>query len=171
MDEKTIARFWAKVEKSGPVPCHVPELGACWVWTGALDPQGYGRFRPVRRAHRASWIIATGEDPGKLCVLHRCDNPRCVRPEHLFLGTRTDNARDRESKRRSLVGEALPHAKLTPEIVRAMRARYVKTLSGFGYGSKGAVQPDGLSAIAAAFGVSRATVHLAVTRRTWRHVE
>lgn len=95
----TVARFWLKVNKNGPVPPHRPELGPCWLWTGARDRGGYGQFSG--RAHRWSWLIHHGYRPGHgLFVCHHCDNPPCVRPDHLFLGTASDNARDMVAKGR-----------------------------------------------------------------------
>jgi hypothetical protein len=86
-------RFWAKVK--------VTEY--CWLWTGALR-NGYGRFGspPYRYAHRVAWELTNGS-PGDLKVLHKCDNPKCVRPDHLFLGTQRDNIRDRAQKGRTAV--------------------------------------------------------------------
>lgn len=98
-------RFWAKVNKSGPVPEHRPKLGRCWVWT-ASSANGYGQYRIrtevefFKKAHRYSWFLHHGPIPTGLYVLHACDNPLCVNPDHLFLGTHTDNARDRERKGR-----------------------------------------------------------------------
>jgi hypothetical protein len=77
----------------------------CDEWTGLRDEQGYGRVyvsgRGAVRAHRLAWETAYGPIPDGLCVLHTCDNPPCRNVEHLFLGTRTDNAADRESKGRN----------------------------------------------------------------------
>jgi len=73
--------------------------GACWEWEGSRFPSGYGRLKRMR-AHRAVWEAVYGPIPAGLCVLHRCDNPPCVRPDHLRLGTQADNMRDRASKGR-----------------------------------------------------------------------
>ena len=89
-------RFWR----------HVDQSGDCWVWTGSLTNGGYGhlglggRDGGTDRAHRVSWRLHFGEIPSGLWVLHKCDNPPCVRPEHLFLGTHDDNMRDCVSKSR-----------------------------------------------------------------------
>lgn len=90
-------RFWPKVDKSGE----------CWVWTASRDRTGYGKFgrgggkRGWTKASRVSWEIHFGPVPDGLWVLHRCDNPPCVRPDHLFLGTCGDNNRDTASKGRA----------------------------------------------------------------------
>jgi len=96
---KTLSEFfWARVNKSD----------GCWEWTGRKMYFGYGSIRLYRNApqissHRASWQIHFGEIPEGLCVLHRCDNPSCVRPDHLFLGTIQDNNMDAKQKGRAKV--------------------------------------------------------------------
>lgn len=88
------ARFDAKVQR-GP---------SCWLWVGHVAAGGYGYFRrrgKIVRAHRHAWESAHGPVPPGLYVCHRCDNRRCVRPDHLFLGTALDNARDMRSKGRA----------------------------------------------------------------------
>jgi hypothetical protein len=111
-------RFWAKVDKTGK----------CWLWTGATYGPGYGHFKlagKARGAHRVAWLLAHGEWP-KLHVLHTCDTPRCVRPDHLFIGTDADNAADRDAKGRwwqpSREGEGNGQAKLTAEQIAEIRA-------------------------------------------------
>ena len=100
-------RFWAKVDHDGPTPDHVPELGPCWIWTASKDSRrwkGYGFFwdgKRQRSAHRFSWELAYGAVADGMFVLHRCDNPSCIRPEHLFLGTHQDNMHDRDLKHRT----------------------------------------------------------------------
>lgn len=116
----------------------------CWVWIGSVDGGGYGicgRGRDLpRRAHRASWVLHRGAIPDGLYVLHRCDTPRCVNPDHLFLGDARINAHDCIAKGRKVAkarlfrplrregqgiprGSARPRAKLTEAIVAEMRAR------------------------------------------------
>lgn len=104
-------RFWGHVDKSDPE--------GCWIWTGAMvwsptrrkygytTTYGYtfigsradGSLRMIH-AHRLSWMIANGPIPEGMQVLHKCDNPPCVRPDHLFLGTKSDNSKDMVSKGR-----------------------------------------------------------------------
>jgi hypothetical protein len=85
-------RFWEKVEISD----------GCWLWTAGRNDAGYGVFGvthdDIWLAHRLAWLFYTGDDPGDLAVLHTCDNPPCVKREHLFLGTRGDNHRDMVTK-------------------------------------------------------------------------
>lgn len=95
LPQKSVGRFWARVDKRGP--------DECWEWKGARMQQGYGRFcfkEETLRAHRVSWALAHGPIPDGLFVCHRCDNPPCVNPAHLFLGTRQDNMRDMVQKGR-----------------------------------------------------------------------
>lgn len=86
-------RFWSKVER-GP---------QCWIWQAACSPSGYGKFWVSGhevRAHRFVWELMHGPIPEGLMVCHHCDTPPCVRPDHLFLGTGSDNMRDMARKRR-----------------------------------------------------------------------
>lgn len=86
-------RFWSKVTKSDK----------CWIWAGYTNRDGYGRFRKfdtLVSAHRMSWELTNGEIPATKHVLHRCDNPACVNPSHLFLGTHSDNMQDMYEKKR-----------------------------------------------------------------------
>ena len=89
-------RFWRFVSKEN----------SCWLWTGKLNPDGYGLIRPNPTkekvgAHRISWTLHNGPIPTGLCVLHKCDKPSCVNPDHLFLGTVQDNVDDMRIKGRA----------------------------------------------------------------------
>lgn len=142
-------RFWEKVR----IPADV--LTGCWEWTGRR--QRYGQFA-VRvagewkkvLAHRFSWSLLNG-DAGQLCVLHRCDNPPCVNPAHLFLGTQLENIADRVEKGRSDSG----NRRLKQSEVEAIRALYARG---------GLRQRD----LAARFSISQTHVG-AIVRRTRRN--
>lgn len=142
-------RFWGKVDKSGE----------CWVWTAGRDPKGYGRIFLEGRAqiaHRVAWRLSFGAIPDGLFVCHHCDNPPCVRPSHLFLGTNADNSADRDRKGRtnnSTAGEANVNARLTAAQVRLIRE---STKSERELGRE--------------FGVKGAAIGKARRRETWRHV-
>lgn len=90
-------RFWDKVDKSGGE-------NACWNWTAAKLPHGYGKLQSML-SHRASWKIHFGEIPSGLLVCHKCDNPSCVNPNHLFLGTHKQNTQDMVKKGRAACGD------------------------------------------------------------------
>jgi hypothetical protein len=133
---------------------------ACWPWIGANIAARYGviHWEGKRQlAHRLTWRETRGPIPPGLHILHKCDNPPCCNPSHLFLGTSADNHRDMVSKGRAwtagLRGEAHGCAKLTEAKVREIRA------------AKGSQE-----AIAAQFGVCRATVSHIRNRRLWKHV-
>lgn len=155
MDEKTIARFWSKVDKSGG-----PD--ACWPWTEGTTSDGYGQLGVGSRtdgskttllAHRIAYQLKHGAIPDGLFVCHDCDNPPCCNADHLFLGTQRDNIRDAAEKGRRAIGERHPQAKLTDTEVRAIRAAL-------------GTQRE----IAARYGVSHATVGMIQRGEIWAHV-
>lgn len=148
-----IERFWAKITKTD----------GCWEWTGYKDRDGYGRLclfklsgRPRALTHRIAYTLARGSVPDGMCVLHRCDNPPCCNPEHLFLGTNTENQADKVAKARQCVGEASGAAKLTEASVKEIRL-----LAGTGLRQKD---------IAAMFGITQPNVGYIVRRETWTHI-
>lgn len=116
-------RFWGKV--------YVNTLGpGCWLWVGAINPDGYGTFQVATRqsalAHRVAWELTHGPIPDGAYVLHHCDVPGCVNPGHLFIGSQADNVADMMSKGRhgGSAGAANGRAKLTRSEVAEIRSRY-----------------------------------------------
>lgn len=112
-------RFWARVDMDGPIVYE--HLGKCWMWTGYKDEWGYGRLtinKSTVRAHRYSWELNNGPITDSLLVLHKCDNPECTNPNHLFLGTDADNIKDRDNKKRGKWATGESHGSKThPESV------------------------------------------------------
>ncbi len=108
-------RFIEKVEKSS----------TCWYWKAQIYPNGYGGFSLYGKnmhAHRASWTLHNGEIPKGMCICHKCDNPCCVNPDHLFLGTYKDNTQDMIAKKRKFY----PPRKLTEKEIDEAGERYLK---------------------------------------------
>lgn len=139
----------------------------CWEWTAAVGGAGYGKMQWHGRleiAPRIAYQIVHGAIPSGLHICHRCDNPLCVRPDHLFAGTRSDNMRDCRSKGRmkgiitseSVRGEHNTKAKMTDAQVVALRADRSAGLS--------------LSALARKYGISKSMVKFIVDGKNWRHV-
>lgn len=146
-------RFWKYVNKTD----------TCWLWTGATRNFGYGainaggKYGKAESAHRVSWLIHFGEIPADLCVCHHCDNPLCVNPNHLFLGTRTDNNHDMQRKGRVSGGSKGEHhhqSKLTERQIVEIRTLF----------NTGSVN---LSDLALRYGVTVQTIHSIVHGKTW----
>lgn len=156
MDRVNPETFWSKVRK-GP---------GCWEWTAYRNGKGYGHFMLARapgqpqrcvKAHRIAWLLTRGPIPNNLCLLHRCDNAACVRPDHMFFGIRADNNLDMLQKGRNARGERHSSSRLTDEAVR--RIRLLR--------QRGLKQED----IAIAFGVTQSTVSNVVLGKRWTHVD
>lgn len=145
-----VERFWSKVNRQSD--------GECWPWTGHLLPDGYGVIsirRVNKRAHRVSYELAYGAIPEGMHVCHHCDNPPCVNPAHLFLGTNADNVADKTSKGRaaSMPGSKNPSAILDEDTVRLILA-----------------DAGTHAELGRKYGVSRSTISLLRRRKTWRDV-
>jgi hypothetical protein len=171
ISDEELARFWSRVDRSGGP-------NACWEWMGPRSEFGHGRFYISNRhvpstcgAHRFSWTVLNGPIPDGLCVLHDCpggDNPACVNPAHLWLGTQADNNRDTYKKGQKLTGEQHPWhinpyrgeraawSKLNDALIRRIR----KLLA------------DGVShrTIAKELHIGKSTVTDVNTGKSWSHV-
>ena len=162
----TEVRFWMKVNKTE----------YCWLWLARKDKDGYGRFywnKKQRGAHRIAYMLSTGNyPPDDLVVCYKCDNPSCVNPEHLFLGTVSDNIKDKVSKKRTACGNnngknthpesrsfgiKNPNAKFTDEMIRQIREMYKKIKSH--------------RKIAQHFGVVKSTISSILNGKTWTHIK
>lgn len=120
-------RFWGFVDKNGPVPAHCPELGPCWIWTGSTTRGGYGKMklsgtRECLRSNRLVFFFANGKFPEHFAC-HRCDNPPCCNPSHIFDGTAKRNVEDMIERGRRVIlrGEDAPMARFTDKQVMAIR--------------------------------------------------
>jgi len=153
-----IARLKAKVE--------IDPRTACWNWTASLRPTGYGQMRylgTTELAHRISWMLFRGPIPkaknryGTMNVLHHCDNPKCVNPQHLYIGDQSDNANDAVARdrwgKRGCKGEAHGRSKLTEKDVRAIRA-----------------SEQSANQLADRYRVSKSAIQHVLRRRSWSHI-
>lgn len=135
----------------------------CWVWTAYRNKLGYGVVGTAGHrtalAHRVSYELFVGPIADRLLVCHKCDNPPCVRPSHLFLGTDADNSRDRTEKGRTYVarGEDGPNAKVTEKIVLEIRRLY-------------AAGGETTLTLAKRFRLGKSQVYNIVARRSWSHL-
>jgi hypothetical protein len=150
MSKPLAERFWAKVKRGN----------ACWIWKAYRNANGYGtigqggRQAPHLLAHRVSWMIHFGPIPEKLAVLHKCDNPACVKPSHLFLGTHDDNMKDAAVKGRTAKGEGHGLSKLKKSaifLIRSMECRQTE--------------------IADTFGITQSNVSRIRNNHTWKHIQ
>jgi len=150
-------RFWPKVEKTP----------TCWNWTAFKDKNGYGQIGSGDRSkheysHRVSYVLAYGEIPKGMHVLHKCDNPSCVRPDHLFLGTHVDNMQDMTKKGRGKQiaagrkGETNGNHRLTTDQVVEIK--------------KGLAKGESQREMARKFGVSKTLIYYIKLGKTWAHI-
>lgn len=144
-------RFWSRT---------IVRDDGCWDWTGSTNAGGYGQVSVNRRpilAHRVAWLLSHFIIPEGKWVLHRCDRRPCVNPDHLFLGTRTDNMLDMRSKGRQSQGTRFPQSRLTPELIVSMRAMHAAG--------------ESTANIGRSMGVAQSTVSRALSGRTWRQAQ
>lgn len=155
-DEETLMRFWAKVDKRGP--------NECWGWTDSKRGLGYGQIQIAGKkvgAHRLSYELHYGAIPAGMVICHRCDNPGCVNPAHLFLGTHADNVADKMSKGRGR-WSSQPGAKHGMHVLSESDVAEIRSLFN---GRRGQ-----LAELAQRFGVSRMQISRIVRGEQWKHL-
>jgi hypothetical protein len=154
----------------------------CWIWKAANTPRGYGIFTVKKKniyAHRYSWSFVNGEIPEGMVICHRCDNPSCVNPDHLFIGTQKENLDDMKNKGRSPVGEKhrtkthpelvlrgeqIGTSKLSEEQVRKIREEYRP-------GKPGVKSETSLTGLAKKYGVNFQTISKIINNKRWVNYE
>lgn len=152
MDTNIAARFWSKVDIRGD--------NECWGWNSVLDRHGYGEFSVGHTkyiASRMAWIVSNGDIPRGLCVLHSCDNPACVNPKHLHLGTKQDNSTEMSIRGRSTTGERSSFARLTWDKVKEIRRKFHN-------------EKMGCVKLYKEYGVCRRTIENIVYNKTWKEI-
>ncbi len=169
MARDPLRRTWHSVRKGrfGPVAYDIHERmrfytdvaqnDDCWIWRGPTNNKGYGQISVARKfylAHRIAWELVNGSIPDGLCVMHKCDNPACVNVSHLGLGSHAENMHDSVVKKRHAFGARNGHAKLTNELVLAMRAR----------------TGESVRVLAREYGVAVSTAYGVLSRSRWRHL-
>lgn len=147
--------FWRRVDRRSKTEC--------WNFKGRRNHDGYGRstfrgfgYKKRRFAHRVAFGFVNGPAPNNLLVCHRCDNPACCNPDHLFLGTRNDNNQDKITKGRMKLGEQLPQTKLTAEKVRKIRSYLPRQCP--------------IIKLAKEYGVSPHTIRYVMAGSSWKHL-
>lgn len=145
--------FWSRVKRGN----------GCWVYSGNTTRDGYGRLRFHGKkilAHRLAYMFSFGNIPRNKLILHSCDNPPCVNPKHLFVGTQSDNMADMRQKGRRLGaynGEINKNSKLTGDIVSTIRRLFGDGLMN---------QPQ----LANRYNVSQPAISAVILRKTWKHI-
>jgi hypothetical protein len=159
LDESVVRRFWNKVI--------VDSSDRCWEWSASKKERGYGRLGINGNgdqvvSHRVSWTIHYGEIPDGLHVLHHCDNPSCVNPSHLFLGTHADNMNDMAKKHRAVGhrGESNSNSKLKENEVIEIRKIYDLNEHKYGLTKR----------LSMAYNIPIGTMSKIVNRRTWKYL-
>lgn len=155
ISKKDIERFWSKVDKTS-------NPNGCWEWKANKLKAGYGKFKfqgKTFSSHRFVFLILRGNIPNKFCVLHKCDNPSCVYPKHLKLGTFKDNMQDKIKKGRanSVKGEKVTGSKLNTSDIVWIREMYATNLYSH-------------QDIALKFQVTRSMIGYIIRKNNWKHI-
>lgn len=165
-----VALLDAIMDKSEPVP-----WSGCRIWTAGVDADGYGQtwFKGKNvRAHRMSWILNVGPIPAGMCVMHQCDEPSCVNPAHLRLGTNAENTADKMRKGRHRVAAGDSHYMRRNPLLRSgdkaagARIKEHDVIALRERAARGERQKD----LAKEFGITRSAVSAIVVRRNWKHL-
>jgi hypothetical protein len=155
LTEKDKKRFFDKVKKTK----------GCWEWIASKNQYGYGHFWINKflflASHRISWMIHNGKIPKGICVLHHCDNPSCVRPDHLWLGTKGDNAIDMVRKGRNKYGDVRGEKNGCAKLVKKQILKIKKL-----WITKKFIQKE----LAKNFGISQQQISRILNRNRWKHV-
>jgi len=155
-------RFWSHVDTSGG-------QDSCWAWLQSVDRNGYGYTwwdGQTLRGHRVAWLLTFGDIPIGACVLHKCDNPSCCNPMHLWIGTRGDNVADKVAKRRQATGISLNHpsrkGEMHPRTKLSERdVLEIRNLAGTGVP---------IAELANRKGLTYGNVYQIVKRQSWKHI-
>ena len=144
LNEKQLNNFWRQIKKTKK----------CWIWTGYIDKDGYGilGLHKNTRAHRIAWMLQNGEIPKNMCVLHKCDNPPCVNPKHLWVGTHQENMQDMKLKCRFSIRNKLSKRNIFK--IRKLKYNF-NPINKY---------------IAKIFNVDTSTINRIVNRKTWKHI-
>jgi hypothetical protein len=160
---KTQGKFWGYADIASP--------DECWEWMRSKTPLGYGRLNIRGRviyAHRISYIMTKNPIPDGLCVLHRCDNPGCINPFHLFLGTKKDNTRDMITKKRHPnMCFPKPKQKYRSKWLPGSRAKRLTIVQVLEI-REAFIPNENVKELAEKYKVTTVTIHGIVSRRSWR---
>lgn len=186
LTEKNKRNFWRKVDKEGPIHRWDFRKGRCWNWIGSKCSDGYGNFaiqKIIFGAHRVSRVLHFGEIPDGLHVLHDCDNPACVNPAHIFVGTHQNNIQDMWDKGRGPSTFKCPPEKKARGKNHGSKTKPQCVARGENCGTsilkeyqvleiRKAFSELGMSKrkLAQMFGISRTTIKRVVERKGWRHL-
>ena len=170
--ESVERRFWARVNKDGPIQDHCKELGKCWTWT-AGKVKGYGRIHASGKPRYATHValaIHGIQNTNSLCALHKCDNPSCVNPSHLYYGTDADNHADMVSRGRSFAGFKIipcpPEKRQKGELASSSKLSNNQVLEIVELVKAGNRHRD----IAKKFGVAKPQISMIMNGKTWSSV-
>jgi hypothetical protein len=158
--------------KPKPFDTYFDKGSGCWLWLGGKHKTGYGHYRfngKIQTAHRVMWLKTFGEIPAGMCVCHKCDNPQCINPDHLFLGAHLDNMLDRDKKGRTNIKPAqVANKLLNLNDVESIRCIWQEK----GNKNRGNKKSEGsvtYSDLGKEYGVTRHTIFSIVHNKNWKN--